>query len=292
MSYEPISYFFETIRHKSISIAAHELGITQPALSRYLKKAEQKVGAKLYTYRNKQIILTPEGHLFEDFLKERLHLEKNFINYIQQKNSVIEGNITLSTSLDPSNGWFMPVICKYLEAHPLVKLSIITTDSNIKLGHQCDVVLSSKMTGPHIHSLFLKRTGIKFFASKKYLKKYGLPLCMTDLKHHRLIFLANNKDEDTYNKDNVSYLNTNDTETLKSFLEVPTVTALKEAALNNMGIVFINSIHINPKETHLVEVLPGHQFGYKDLYLSYLQKYKKMQPLHSFLSFLKKLKNF
>lgn len=58
MNFEPISYFFEIMRCKFISKAAKELKITQPALSYYLRMAENKIGSKLYTYVNKEIVLT------------------------------------------------------------------------------------------------------------------------------------------------------------------------------------------------------------------------------------------
>ena len=53
--------FLKVVETGSISKAANELFISQPALSQQLKKLEKEFNAKLFTRSNKGIELTNEG---------------------------------------------------------------------------------------------------------------------------------------------------------------------------------------------------------------------------------------
>ena len=55
--------FLKVVETGSISKAANELFISQPALSQQLKKLEKEFNAKLFTRSNKGIELTKEGKL-------------------------------------------------------------------------------------------------------------------------------------------------------------------------------------------------------------------------------------
>ena len=69
--------FLKVVETGSISKAANELFISQPALSQQLKKLEKEFNAKLFTRSNKGIELTKEGRIvykyfsmFEECLDE------------------------------------------------------------------------------------------------------------------------------------------------------------------------------------------------------------------------------
>lgn len=66
MEINTLESFLVVAREKSISRASVVLNITQPALSRQMKKLEEELGTKLFE-RGRQITLTPAGHM----LKER-----------------------------------------------------------------------------------------------------------------------------------------------------------------------------------------------------------------------------
>ena len=55
--------FLKVVETGSISKAANELFISQPALSQQLKKLEKEFNAKLFTRSNKGIELTKEGKI-------------------------------------------------------------------------------------------------------------------------------------------------------------------------------------------------------------------------------------
>ena len=289
MYYEPASYFFEIIRCQSISKAAMELGISQPALSRYLKVIETKIQAKLYTYHKKKIILTPEGEAFATFLKERHHLENLFLDTIHQKKE-LAGKIIIHTTPAIANSWLMPTIALFMNKHPLVHVSLMTIHKDMSFNRTCDIIISGKINQPNVESVFLKRSKVKFYASKGYLKKFGVPQSVEDLKRHRLITLCKHIKNDFPDvlslliRDNENIFN------LSSCLKVTTVISSITACQNNMGIIALGSDFIG-KHPSLVEVLPNQTSLTIDFYMSYLKKYKEHEPLKSLKLFLKSIRN-
>jgi DNA-binding transcriptional LysR family regulator len=64
VQWEQLGYFRSVARLEHISQAAHELGITQPALSRAIARLEREIGAELFERRGRSISLTRYGTLF------------------------------------------------------------------------------------------------------------------------------------------------------------------------------------------------------------------------------------
>ncbi|RHW52669.1 hypothetical protein DS834_01935 [Lactobacillus bombicola] len=71
--------FLETIEtSNSISEAAQKLYLTQPYISRVIKKYEQKYNVILIDRNSYLIQITPAGHLLIKHLRKSLQLERQF----------------------------------------------------------------------------------------------------------------------------------------------------------------------------------------------------------------------
>lgn len=64
MDLKSIRYFVHVADVGSITIAAKNLCIVQPALSRWIKRIEEEVGAKLFERLPRGVQLTPAGHIY------------------------------------------------------------------------------------------------------------------------------------------------------------------------------------------------------------------------------------
>lgn len=287
MNFEPSTYFFEVMRWKSISKAAHELGISQPALSRYLRTIEEKVGKKLYTYGNKTITLTSHGQEFATFLKNRMELERSFFRKMHQGASDVTGKVVLLAYSEVANGWLMDYVGEYLKNNPHVRITVLTTDEKIQWSPEVDMVISSPpVIGDDIESTFLIYSEIKFFAGKEYLEKFGVPTTLTDLENHRLIFLS--QDAKGVSRDITASLKMGLQQNIKRepFLQVGSLAALKRAAENNIGIIALGRDYKEAVSSHLMEVLPDFSPFRVALYLYYLKKRKDQEPIKSLRHFL------
>ena len=65
-----VEYVLAIAKHQSLTMAAEELYITQPALSKYVKTIEERIGAPLFVHGKRPLQLTKEGELFVTYAKE------------------------------------------------------------------------------------------------------------------------------------------------------------------------------------------------------------------------------
>lgn len=66
MDLKSIKYFVHVADVGSITIAANDLGIVQPALSRQIKRMEDEAGVKFFERLPRGVQLTPAGHIYLD----------------------------------------------------------------------------------------------------------------------------------------------------------------------------------------------------------------------------------
>ena len=135
--------FLKVVETGSISKAANELFISQPALSQQLKKLEKEFNAKLFTRSNKGIELTKEGKIvykyftmFEECLDEmREEIEDAKNNSMKIKISAV------STICNYS----LPCVVYHLKKHyPNVSVELNSRESSSVieeelLRERCDI---------------------------------------------------------------------------------------------------------------------------------------------------------
>ena len=75
--------FYYAAKYGSLTSAAAELSVSQPAVSQALKQLEGSLGAKLFVRASRGIRLTPEGEVLYEHIKEayeQIELgEKNYL---------------------------------------------------------------------------------------------------------------------------------------------------------------------------------------------------------------------
>ena len=109
-------------RHLSITRAAAELCVTEPAVSQQIKLLEQHLGKRLFTRHPGGLALTPEGEYLLPLLGESLDSMSDAV-------SAIKGGATrrvLRVQLTPhlSAHWIGPRLAGFMSAFPDIELSI------------------------------------------------------------------------------------------------------------------------------------------------------------------------
>lgn len=123
MKFEDLDYILTIFEEKQISKAAERLYISQPALSRRLKKLEESINAKLFERKKNECVPTQLGLLYIDFAKQLLILRANFDKKLQKEGFTN----TLSFGITPSRSTTLTpyVLKQFTEKFPLIKISII-----------------------------------------------------------------------------------------------------------------------------------------------------------------------
>ena len=83
---ETSNYIKKIAQAKSISVAADQLGISQPALSSYLKKVEGELGVVLFDRSRQPLELTEAGKVYLDYLDEVVIRQKELMKSLSDIN--------------------------------------------------------------------------------------------------------------------------------------------------------------------------------------------------------------
>jgi DNA-binding transcriptional LysR family regulator len=106
--------FVRSLEGGSFSVAANELGIGQPAVSKRIALLESEFGTQLFFRTTRKLKPTPEGHRIYDLARQILG------NFDLARANVEESSLrpsgTLRVSLPSSFGrrYLMPVIAEYV----------------------------------------------------------------------------------------------------------------------------------------------------------------------------------
>lgn len=125
MDIKQIKYFIEISNHKSYSIAAKNLGISQPALSSVVKKLEQEIGGSLFFYDSKKLMLTDIG---EEFYHNATKLLSEYNVLMSEMNDIVSkdiGKIRIGCPLVVGSTYVADVIGKFRKEYPKINFEIV-----------------------------------------------------------------------------------------------------------------------------------------------------------------------
>ena len=118
-----VETFLTICQTMNYTTAANLLHITQPAVSGHIRFLEEKYNTTLFTYKNKQLFLTPGGEILKSHLITMKNDEKNMQDEIQNCNSDTE---FLSVGVTMTVGEYAIVdnLAKFLLSHPQMNMHI------------------------------------------------------------------------------------------------------------------------------------------------------------------------
>ena len=113
-----IEAFSAVISKGSISAAAEDLGVSQPAVSQLIRKLEDAVGVPLFVRRNGAIFPTARAeNLRDDAIELLSHLDKIQMQLLHEDTQILS-NIRLSGSQTIMNEFFPALIGEMHRRHP------------------------------------------------------------------------------------------------------------------------------------------------------------------------------
>lgn len=123
----------------SISKAANALYISQPAITKSIKKLESELGLTLFNRGPKGVILTENGKIFYNFIKTGVESFMNGEHKLTSLKNLESGIIKIGASTTVTKYFLLPYIEKFHQLFPNIDISI-TNDltnnlvSNLKRG--------------------------------------------------------------------------------------------------------------------------------------------------------------
>lgn len=134
INFELYKVFHEVATAKSISKAAENLVISQPAVTQSIKTLEDQLGGKLFIRTPKGVILTNEGEELYKYIKEGMNYFINGTNKFSSLKNLDSGVINIGATTVISEHYLMSYLDKFHTKYPNVDINIHNdlTDNLIK----------------------------------------------------------------------------------------------------------------------------------------------------------------
>jgi len=114
----------------TLSKAAIQLGVSQPALSRFLQREEAAVGTKLFQKIDARMVLTYAGEYYVENVKQILALQNQMLTTIQDIAKADKGRVRIGVPSIRRPYTIFSVIPKFKQLYPSVDIVLNENDSN------------------------------------------------------------------------------------------------------------------------------------------------------------------
>ena len=192
INFELYKVFYEVVNEKSISKGAEKLLISQPAVTQSIHTLEEQLGGKLFIRTPKGVVLTNEGEILYNYIKEGMNYFINGSNKFLSLKNLDSGVLNIGASTVISENILIDVLGLFHKKYPNVVINIYNdlTDNLVKKLRNGDldiIVISTDNTYKDIevHDVCLLHD---VFVSNN---KLDITLCKNNISNFDIIIQKN-----------------------------------------------------------------------------------------------------
>lgn len=222
----------------SISLAAKEMSITQPAVSQSVKLLEDALQTKLFTRTSKGVTMTPEGELLYSYVaKGYEQIELGEKKLIQMQNLEL-GEVRIGASDMTLQFYLLPFLEKFHDQYPGIKVSVTNGPTPETLRNLADgridfgIVSSPFVRQNDIETIDVREIEDIFVGGRRFLPYKNKMLDLSQLEKLPLIMLEENTSSRRYME---QFLHENMVKLNPEF-ELATSEMIVQFALRNLGV--------------------------------------------------------
>jgi len=108
----------------NITKASKKLLISQPAISKQIKKLEEELGGNLFVRTKKGVILTEEGKVFYDYITKGINYIRSGENKFTDLMNLEEGILRIGVSTTIVKEFLLPYLNIFHKKYPKIKIEI------------------------------------------------------------------------------------------------------------------------------------------------------------------------
>jgi len=137
-----LQVFLSVYRHKSFSLAAKELHLTQPSVSIHVKKLEEELAVKLFDRVGRKTIPTREGKVLYGRAEEILERLKDIRTDLGTSEKEVKGLLSIGATGIPGSYVVPPLAAEFTRQYPEVFFQVTINDTK---------TISGKVAGGDLH---------------------------------------------------------------------------------------------------------------------------------------------
>ena len=186
---EELTVFVQVVENGSFSRAAKQLAMANSAVSRVVKRLEEKLGVNLINRTTRQLRLTEEGLQYfrrvQKILQEMAAAEAEMLAV----HEVPQGVLRVDSAMPMVLHLLVPLAAKFNERYPHIQLSLASSEGYINLiDRKVDIALrAGELDDSGLRARHLFDSHFRVVASPDYLAKHGTPQSTEDLANHQCL---------------------------------------------------------------------------------------------------------
>ena len=171
--------FYTVANTGNISKAAAELFISQPAISKSIRKLEQSLDVTLFSRNSRGVQLTEEGEVLYDYVQRAFYALQTGEAQLKKINDLGIGHLHIGVSTTLCKYMLLPYLKEFIAQHPHIRITIecqstyhtlqLLRENKIDLG-----LIGKPERYHHIHFDSLGEIEDIFVATQSYLDNLSL----------------------------------------------------------------------------------------------------------------------
>ncbi|MGZ9584710.1 LysR family transcriptional regulator [Paenibacillus marinisediminis] len=232
--------FYFTAKTGSLSKAAEELFITQPAVTHAIKQLESKLGGQLFIRTSKGVTLTAEGSMLFTYIEQAYHFIHEGERKIGEMHELISGEVKIGAGDTLCKHYLLPHLKAYHESFPSIKIQVInrTTAETISLLKEGKIdlgIVNLPLSDPNIEIQEGMTIHDCFIAGEGYKQLSETAISLEQLLTYPLVLLEEGSRTRAYLDEIASEQGL----TIKPEIELGSVDLLIEFARSGFGIACV-----------------------------------------------------
>ena len=239
LSFEYYKVFYYVAKHQSLTLAAKELSVTQPAVSQAMKQLEEGLGTKLITRTSKGVKLTQEGELLFSYVAKGYELISVGEQKLLQMQNLELGEVHIGASDMTLQFFLLPYLEKFHEVYSDIKVKVTNGPTPETLKHLQDGVIDFGVVSTplpdldsSIETIPVRSIEDIFVAGRRFLPYKNRMLDFSELEKMSLIMLENNTSSRTYMEQFLASKQVN----INPEFELATSDMIVQFALRSLGV--------------------------------------------------------
>jgi len=194
MDWDKLRIFHAVAEAGSFTHAADKLNLSQSAISRQVSSLEGDLKVPLFHRHARGLVMTDQGETLYATAHDVLLKLDAVQSKLTDSTERPEGNLKVTTTVGLGTGWLTTRIHEFINLYPDVHLEVILADEELDLiTREADCAIRLRQPkNPDLIQRKLFTVHLHVYAAPSYIKKYGQPATLADLKDHRLIAYGDN----------------------------------------------------------------------------------------------------
>lgn len=230
--------FYYVAKTESVTRAAGELAISQPAVSQAIKQLERQLEVPLFYRAAKGVKLTSEGQLLYSYVEKGYEQIELGVKKIRQLQNLELGEIRIGASDMTLQYYLLPYLEKFHEKYPEIKVTVTNAPTPETLSFLRDGSIDFGIVStPFSEMADMKVTTVReiedvFVAGRRFISYKNKTLDLQELEKLPLICLERNTSTRSYMDE---FLRQNNVSIQPEF-ELATSDMIVQFALRSLGV--------------------------------------------------------